>query len=106
MLNTSFLNEKTKSNVRKALQSIPSGLVRPDEVKNIVLDSGYSHKVTGFEDYFEENSLEPLQCPVTMTGIYEVLIETHQSIAKYELINRKGELSVLLYKSLYIPKLK
>ena len=69
MLNTSIINEKPKSDLRKALHSISSGLVRPDEVKNIVLDSGCSHTVKGFEGYFEEKSLEPLQCPVIMTII-------------------------------------
>ena len=62
--------------------------------------------MTVFEDYFEENSLEPLQFTVTMTGISGTLIATHQGRAKYEVINSKGEVPVLFCKSLYMPKLK
>ena len=90
MINKLILDQKIKSYVRRALQAIPFGLVRSDEVKNIVLDYGFSHTVTGFEDDFEENSLEPLQYPITMTDIYGTLIENNHGIAKYEFINSKG----------------
>ena len=46
--------------------------------------------MAGFEDYFQENSIENLQCPVKMTEIYGMLIATHNGIAKYEAIKRKG----------------
>ena len=95
-----------KSYVINTLHSIPSGLVIPDEGKNILLDSGCSHKVTVFEDSLEENSLESLQCPVTMTKISGTLIATYHGIDKYEVINKKGEVSVIICKYLYIPKLK
>ena len=62
--------------------------------------------MTGFENDFKENSLEPLQFPVTMTGIAGMLITTHQGIDKYEVIKIKREVSLLFCKYLYMPKLK
>ena len=60
MLNSNSLNDKTRGEVRYALEPLPSGLIRSYEIKNLVVDTSYSPTVSGFRDYLYCNSLDPI----------------------------------------------
>ena len=104
MLVTDRLDVKTLEEVRHALEALPTDLVTPGEVKNIIIDSGCSKTVTGFEDDFMD--LQPLEHHLIMEGIEGQLHDTHKGTVRNEVIDSREEVAELKTSALYIPGLK
>ena len=74
------------------------------EVKNLVVDTGYSVTVSGFRKDFIR--LEPLSNKVTLQGIAGESTGTHSGPDRYEVIDTQGNVQELNTNALYIPDLK
>ena len=87
-----------------ALEALPTNLLTPGEVKNIIIYSGCSKTVTGFKDDFMD--LQPLDQHLIMEGIAGQLHATHKGTVRYEVIDSRGEVAELKTSALYMPGLK
>ena len=92
--------------VRSVLEIITSDLLNKGDTNPIILDTGWSRSDTRFRDEFMEGTLVRLCHPHLMDKIGAPLEANNDETLHYEVINDKGEVSVLEGTGLFMPDLK
>ena len=105
VLDSTKLKPEEAVKVQQVLQAMPQGLLSDEDMKLIILDTGCSEIVSGFESDFLKGTLQKLSTPKAMDGVGGSLHATHKGLLRYEVITDNGELEVIEAKGYYMPEL-
>ena len=92
--------------LRTVLEESQCHLLHKDDHFEIIIDSGCSKVVSPEKSDFVPGSLMDLPIPLSMDGIAGSLVARQKGMVRYEVLNDKGDISILTCEGYYLPTLR
>ena len=92
--------------LRTVLEESQCHLLRKDDHFEIIIDSGCSKVVSPEPADFIPGSLVDLPIPLSMDGIAGSLVARQKGMVRYEVLNDKGDVSIITCEGYYLPSLR
>jgi hypothetical protein len=105
VLMTAKLNDSVRLRLRKLVADEPLGLLGQGGDFQLIVDTGCTKTGTAFIDDFQPGTLHDLPQPIRMDGIAGGLTITQEGKVRYEVVDDKGDIQVIIATAYYIPDL-
>ena len=92
--------------LRTVLEESQCHLLHKDDHFEIIIDSGCSKVVSPEKSDFVPGSLVDLPIPLSMDGIAGSLVAKQRGMVRYEVLNDKGDISIITCEGYYLPTLR
>jgi len=106
LLSVSKFTEGELEKIRKIAGIIPTELLRENQVKPLIIDTGASSLSTGDKTDFVKGTLTKLERPLNMGGIAGKLQATHKGLVKLEYVNDNGQIGTIEGTGLFLEGLQ
>ena len=103
---TGKITDDDRLRLRQVLDEFPKGLLASGDSFELIFDTGCTKTGTGCKSDFVPGTLENLKELIQMEGIAGGLRIAQQGVVRYEVLDNKGEVQVLLADAYLIPRLQ